>query len=268
MRRILPVLVILSTACGGARLNAKVQELTDPNIDTRISAARYLINNGGAKLFPRIVEVLNDDFPENRLTAVYCLAHLKDPRAIPHFVKMADEDKDKLVRQTAVDALGLYGSKGVEALNEILSPGHKADVRARAVEVLGNLGDPGVFEPLLTLAQKETAPDEVRASAAWRLGCLKDRRAEQILSRILDDEGYPSRVRCGAAFGLVGLYMLTEDHSMTLPLMNRLRGGAHSADVRACAARSYFELSEPTNLAGFCKIGSFLEVPTLSEFNQ
>ncbi len=260
--------VVGLTACGGAQIKSSLQDLRNSDPAKRIVAARYLINNGGAKVYPQILEVLKDDFPENRLTAVYCLAHLKDPRSIPHFVTAANEDKDRMVRQTAVDALGLYGSKGAEALREIMSPGHKAGARARAVQVLGNMGDAAAYDLFLELAQKENAPEEVRASAAHGLGCLKDPRAEKELTQIVDNEGYPSLVRCGAAYGLVGLYMTTSDKTVTGPLFDRLRGSATTAEVRSCAAGAYSELYEPTNLAKYCSIHSFIEVPTLSDFDQ
>lgn len=269
MRRILLVAVVGLTACGGAQLKSSLQDLRNSDPAKRLAAARYLINNGGGKVYPQILEVLKDDFPENRLTAVYCLAHLKDPRSIPYFVSAANEDKDKMVRQTAVDALGLYGPKGMEALREIISPGHKPSSRARAVQILGNMGEAaGAYDLFSELAQKENAPEEVRASAAHRLGCLKDPRAEKVLTQIVDNEGYPSSVRCGAAYGLVGLFMTTSDKSVTSPLFDRLRGGATTAEVRSCAAEAYSELYEPTNLAKYCSIHSFIEVPTLSDFDQ
>lgn len=252
MRISLILAMIFLSGCGGAALKKAVKELRASNCPTRARAAAYLINNGGAQVLPEVAEVLKEDFPEVRRDAVFCLSHLKDDQAIPHLVAM-ENDKDRQVRATAVSGLSHFGPRGVSALLELISPGHKEDVRARAALVLGLIGDTAHFETLESLVLKPTAPDEARAGAARGIGCLKDRRSQNLLIQVLDDARNSSAVRCGAAFGLVANFMFTEDR-IAIPYLDRIRGNAPYAQLRSCAAMAYSELSEPTNLAGYCKL--------------
>lgn len=250
MRIAIVAVTVFLSACGGARLKESVQNLRSPDPDRRAVAANYLINNGGLRVLVGIVEVLKDDLPENRAAAVYCLSNLKDPQVIPHLVE-SEKDVDRDVRAAAVDGLSLFGSKGIDALLDLTSPGHKEDVRSRAAWALGHMGDTRVFEPLVQILNKPTAPETVRAAAARALGCLYDGRAYKPLARAVDDEGCPSSVRCAAAMGLVVVSTFQGDRS-AMEMFGRLRSGS-TQEVRMCMAHAYSELYEPSGLGIYCK---------------
>ena len=241
---------LLLTACGASLRKNAITKLRSSSNDERTAAAEFLIDNDGAKALPEIADVLKAEFPEIRHTATWCIARLKDERAIPYLVKMED-DKDQGVRATAVEGLGLFGRRGIQALQDLMSPGHKVDVRSRAAWVLGQTGDTGVFDSLVVMLEKRDAPDEVRAAAARALGCLNDPKPYQPLYSALDDDRNNSTVRCGAAIGLVSHYMFTSNKG-SMDLMSRLITSGPTQEIRSCAAWAHAELYEPSNLGIYC----------------
>lgn len=112
------------------------------------------------------------------------LAASKDPKA-------TDAILDLLAlgippRHAQVLLGGLAGRKDARSLEVLIVFSHNrnADLRRRAVELLGQLPDPKVVQPLLA-ALSDSTP-EVRAAAADALGHRRERSAEGKLMQLLE----------------------------------------------------------------------------------
>ena len=250
-------IVVTVSACGGFFLKKRVQDLRSPDAHKRQRAIDAIVGDGGGnRIIEDIAEVLKDDFPEIRIAAIECLARLKDENTIPHLLNM-ENDTNKDVRRAMVVGFAYFGQRGIPELNELMSHGHKEDIRAYAAWTLGQIGDSAVFDSLKAVLLNDRAPDIVRAGAARAIGCLKHPEAQNLLLKVVDDESVPSTARCGAADGLVANYGSAHDNPAS-PTLDRLRGSASEEAARYCAAKAYAELYEPTNLGRYCKSDGFV----------
>jgi len=117
--------------------------------------------------------------------------------ATPGLIAALDDD-DAKVRLLAAEALGKIGDKrAVEPLLEKL-PYEEDGVKRYIFGALGKIGDSRALEPLVNALEGEAVP-EVRASAAYGLGELRDAGATDALVRALGDENEWVRLEaCGA----------------------------------------------------------------------
>jgi hypothetical protein len=117
--------------------------------------------------------------------------------ATPGLIGALDDD-DAKVRLLAAEALGKIGDKrAVEPLLEKL-PYEEDGIKRYIFGALGKIGDARALEPLVNALEREAVP-EVRASAAYGLGELRDAGATDALVRALGDENEWVRLEsCGA----------------------------------------------------------------------
>jgi HEAT repeat protein len=116
----------------------------------------------------------------------------------------ADQKKDSLARGTACLALGfLQYEPAVPTLLE-LADDPDLSLVVNATRALEMIADPRAFQPMLTLAKHATRV-EVRNRAIDVLGTLGDNRAEGTLVSILSDGTEAESTRCCAADALAGL---------------------------------------------------------------
>ncbi len=146
----------------GPLLYALVQGLVP-----RAVAASALISIGTAAL-PGIRNLLRDEEPAARASAVELLGRLGNPRDSLSLRERLGDDAP-LVRRRACEALARLGADDVgDALEELLSD-HVADVRISAATALATVGDERSAPTLLRLVQHdcvEVAEVAARALAA------------------------------------------------------------------------------------------------------
>jgi len=123
----------------------------------------------------------------------------------PTFASLQAElsDADYKVRKAAIRKLMRSRSYRPQALGPLLGLLHdpRGDVRNKAVQALGRLGDPRALKPLIAQLSDKNAL--VRAQVARALGYLGDRSAVQPLIGLLGDDR--SKVRQAAARALGSL---------------------------------------------------------------
>jgi len=109
---------------------------------------------------------------------------------------------DPDIRYKAAEALGEIGDPGaVEPLARLLNGEELSGIRWKAAEALGKIGKPSV-EPLI--AALRHPDDDVRWKAAITLGEIGDPRAIDPLIRLLSDEDRFVKGRAALALGMIG----------------------------------------------------------------
>jgi HEAT repeat protein len=121
----------------------------------------------------KYIDGLKSPSVKERITAADSLGHLKKKRAIDPLAT-ALGDKYPEVQQAAEDALVNIGSASVKPLIPLLTS-QKTDVRMRAAQALGRIGDNRAVEPLIG-ALRDSEVD-VKKAAIDALGKIGDGRA-------------------------------------------------------------------------------------------
>jgi HEAT repeat protein len=170
------------------------------------------------------------------------LAAAGDDRAVePLVTAYRSGSVDRRARREIGKALGrLGGDRAREALVEGLREG-----RPGAEHGLGALGSPAV-EPLLSLLDDETVPEDVRREASLALGRTGDPRAiERLLRELPDADGE----RAGAVCRALGH---TEDDRL-VPVLRQLSTLASTEAVQEAAAEGLEELCQSVRREAFAE---------------
>ena len=161
------------------------------SLTDRHKLVEYGIPDFKEKYIEEIKQGIDLDFSYPLFTS---LVSAKDVKLLKELLK----DEDAEVRRRAAEALGKIGDRrAVELLIEALRDGNPM-VRIAAAEALGKIGDKRAVEPLIEALKDENAG--VREAAAWALGEIGDKRAVEPLIEALKDED--EWVRLKAAWAL------------------------------------------------------------------
>ncbi|MHC4598348.1 MAG: HEAT repeat domain-containing protein, partial [Planctomycetota bacterium] len=136
-------------------VDALLKRLEDPDREVRIRA-RYALREIGSGVFDAALPLLNRDDPELRVAGVVILAVCKRPEA-------------------------------VTALTRVLAEDGEEEVRCRAAEALGEIGDPGAIEPLLEALGDEKR--RVASNAAEALAQIGSEAISRLEERIENESG-------------------------------------------------------------------------------
>jgi HEAT repeat protein len=146
--------------------------LKDEQLFVRERASRVLQWMGDASSLPPLKEALTDAGAAVRGNAAEALARIDGAKQLDALVPLLAKDPDEGVRATTAAALGAArAGAAVDALLAALSD-PSISVRARAIEALGEIGDPRARVALQRVAAKD--PDQaVRRTAAAALKKLR-----------------------------------------------------------------------------------------------
>ena len=199
---------------GDNRATATLLEgLSDGDNVMRWSAEEALAQLGDNRAVKPLLKRLNEQVDwQNRAPigeAVDGLGRLRDPRTLEPFLALLSyrsvvNNYDRTVKITRAlkqlsdrqsIALLLYLLNNQKA-DTVAGPFTVAEARANAAEVLGQLGDSQVMEPLLARLVDKYEVTEVRSRAATALGHLGNHRALEILLAQMND--YNQDVRFAA----------------------------------------------------------------------
>jgi hypothetical protein len=144
----------------------------------------------------RTVEPLLAAYPEAadgaRGRMLRLLERVPDPRAMALLETTAENGPDGL-RRLAIRALGAQpASRSSKVLARILTGEQSPLVRAEIVGLLARMSTdeiPEVFDPVLGILLDPGENGEVRRAALTALAGLRPRQAQQILSRLAEEEG-------------------------------------------------------------------------------
>ncbi|WP_299493128.1 HEAT repeat domain-containing protein, partial [Acaryochloris sp. IP29b_bin.137] len=157
--------------------------LEDPDFSVRRSAVEALADLKTEAAIPELLKLLEDPDFSVRRSAVQALASLKTEAAIPGLLKLL-EDPDSSVRWSAVEALAIFENLNLQAIMLLtkFSYDSEADLRRRAVQILGNIDNEAVIDPLIKILRVR-GPD-LRKLAAEGLGSICSENSDVSLSRL------------------------------------------------------------------------------------
>jgi len=141
---------------------------------------------------------------------------LADERALLHLIEtLRKEDKQMYVRRKVEEALAAIGAPAMPHLLEMLND-EDIDVRTKAVETLGVIGDTSAAAPLIELLSDKSKEVKIRSVAIEALGNLGPVALEPLVEA-LTDLNVAIRRRAATALGKVG------DPAAVGPLIEALR---------------------------------------------
>ncbi|KKG12536.1 HEAT repeat domain-containing protein [Methanosarcina sp. 2.H.A.1B.4] len=131
-----------------------------------------------------LVGSLNDERMQVRINSTEKLGTIKDPSTVKYLIEVLNDDYPA-VRESAIKALENLGSCSVELLIEAMKSDDRY-IKQNATKALGNIGDSRGLVPL-TLAIKDKNR-YVRKYSAESLGKIGDKNTIEQLKYLLDDK--------------------------------------------------------------------------------
>jgi HEAT repeat protein len=174
-------------------------------------------------------------------------------KAIPALLKLANDDKDKLMREVALEALGKTHQSTEPILLALTKGAEDSDPRIRmvSVEAIGEIG-PSARSAIPSLIRAlDDRNTHVRSSAALALAKFKNtREALRPLLKALSDEHCVTRYAAAYAIGFIG--------ESAKPAIGRLKELLKDPDacVRCSAAFSIWQIESVPDLPLFVLVRS------------
>ncbi|WP_169314905.1 HEAT repeat domain-containing protein [Rubinisphaera brasiliensis] len=193
-------------ACGDKAVVPHIIPLLDSsNNEICIAAAEALGRLGDDGAVPRLCELLsNFDGDENRavrLKVLDSLRRLKHPDAVPYMVDLLADPQPE-IRERAVDVLGQIGDQSaVVDLENLLKEDRHEGVRIACAKALGEIGDP---ESVAVLEDALTDTVQVRLKAVIALGQIGNDSALLSLTAMLRDQLPELRYHAAQALAEIG----------------------------------------------------------------
>lgn len=204
-----------------------LRQLGSGNAEARARAAEMLAGSREARVVESLVMALADEEALVRAAAAKSLGKIGDAQAIEPLVA-ALLDTDKRVRAAAAKALGMMNwqpandrhramqaiaedqwdtvvSLGTQVVDLLLTALNEGDIdlKQKAAQALGQLGDLRAVEPLLSILRGTEI--EIKHKAAQALGQLGDLRAvDMLLAALFDPNSDELRVSAARALGQLG----------------------------------------------------------------
>ncbi len=200
-----------------------IAALNDPRPEVRVQVAAALGRMKDGRAFqPLAGALLSDREGSVRLQAVKGLGELRDARAVQPLISvLGDDDPD--IRAAAVTALGLLGRPAFGALAAALGD-KDARRRQHAAQALGEIRDPRAIAPLIAI-MKDADPN-VRFRAYQALGRIGEPAVDPLIAALRD--GHPW-IRLNAVYALKEI----GDARAMGPLISALQDRAGEEDLNA-----------------------------------
>lgn len=162
-----------------------INALSHTDSKIRYQAARALGDRGDSRAVKPLIRSLEDKDSAVRSFSATSLGQLRDVRAVEPLAKRLN-DPDDFVRAYVALALGaLRDTRAVDPLLYQLEHGPRYDLRFRAAEELGKLGDKRAVNGLIKALRANMSI--IRTYAAEALGKLGDKSAIDALIKALGD---------------------------------------------------------------------------------
>lgn len=181
----------------GDDINGLLELLKDSNMMIRERSVNILGETGNPRVVLPLIELLRHD-REWRVqkAAAEALEKFGDCRAVEPLIE-ALRDKDRIVRQAAVEALS-HERKAAVALLDLLNDEDRS-IRLQVISILKDIGDKAAVEPLTQILDD---PDpNVRKQVLLALGKLKDAGSVENVIMALRDKDENVREEAARTLG-------------------------------------------------------------------
>lgn len=162
--------------------------LKDENWVNRFLAAKAAGEKKVKAALSSLIELLDDDNTQVRISAILALKSFDDKKIVEHLIR-ALADPSEWVRVYAVEAIGRYhDKKHVKLLSQFLENEENEKVRATIIKIVGELGGLKAL-PILTLYLKDPNA-RVRANAVEAIENISggsDEMKEHIVPLLSDE---------------------------------------------------------------------------------
>jgi aminopeptidase N len=223
----------------------------DPDVLGRIEAAEGLGKLGDAQSVAALEgALLAENFWSARAAIAGALGRQKSVRALEALLRGLDRIEEPKGRRGIVAALGEFraaeqpelAERAARTLTELLKRGEPSYyVEAAAAIALGKTRTQGAFETLVSLVERPSWNELIRAGVFAGLGELGDARAVEVLAEWATSRAKPMDSRVGALVGL-----------RALAATGRIEGEAKTRAVEAVCVG----LSDPWELAVLAAAGA------------
>lgn len=169
-----------------AVIAALIERLKDSDATVRRAAANSLGNLRSRTAVPALIAAITDRNKDVRHAVCEALGNIRDARAVDALSRaLKDEHPD--VRHAALDALGEF-TESEEITAQQIAPSAqdaRAETRAKAAEMLGEIGDRSAL-PILQRLLRDASAD-VRRQAVEALGKMQDAGSSTQLMPLIRD---------------------------------------------------------------------------------
>ena len=209
-----------------ATVQERIRNLSDPDPNVRQMAAEGLGQIIDARSVGPLCATLLNKNEESfvRVAAAYSLGIIGFEQAIPA-LRIAAQDRDSTLRETATLALGYLRDPGVFEAQCAKLQDVKSGDRMSAIAFLGRIGDPRALDPLIALLRDTAEPYEVCKRVVESLGRFGN-VAVPPLTAALQHASPKVRARVVDALGM------TRDQTAVAPLFAVLAVSDDNSGVR------------------------------------
>jgi serine/threonine-protein kinase len=176
--------------------------LADGSKPVKQMAFRVLEHVANESIVPDLLPLVDNPDPKTRAQLIKVLAKMKGSTAVRDALFKMLSDKEKYVRQAAVDGLGnLTVPVPVKPLVQLLKD-PDITTQSKTIEALTKIRDPETIKYLIDILQDDS--EYVRRAAVEVLNEIGDHRAIKELLNALRDKDWWIRVRAADAMGSIG----------------------------------------------------------------
>jgi len=168
-----------------------VRHLRDEDWWVRERATEVLVHVSGNRITEHVIELLEESSPIVRRYAVEVLIRLKDHRSVAPLARAAKEDPDWWVQERAIEALGDLGDP--RATPVVVNLLQNKELNWVCVEALGKLGDPRAVPYLGHVLRR--GDDEFRLAVLDALDAIDHEDVVEVIRELAEDASKPIRQR-------------------------------------------------------------------------
>ncbi|HGE72815.1 TPA: hypothetical protein ENX78_18415 [Candidatus Poribacteria bacterium] len=135
-----------------------IEGLKDPDVEVRRVASKAMADLFDNPPADQLIDLLKDQDPDIRNNAIIAIGKTRSAETARLLTKAMRDDKSEEVRNSAELALEKMGESAVEPVIELFKSTDDMELKVRAAQILGNLGDKRAVPALEDAYKKEQRP--------------------------------------------------------------------------------------------------------------
>jgi len=135
-----------------------IEGLKDPDVEVRRVASKAMADLFDNPPADQLIDLLKDQDPDIRNNAIIAIGKTRSAETARLLTKAMRDDKSEEVRNSAELALEKMGESAVEPVIELFKSADDMELKVRAAQILGNLGDKRAVPALEDAYKKEQRP--------------------------------------------------------------------------------------------------------------